>query len=473
VLVFSIAFAVGCAVAFGAVAEPAGSDVFTTPREALLREKPSLESRFVGKVPPGSRFALVESRDSFLKVEGSGLPSGWIVREATVVFPPDAASTKEMVVVGRAFGRNDSNRRLAAALLERASERLREAKTPDPEVEVLLGETAERLAAAGGKLPKEFAIIEKNGSSESHAVYSGAAFQRAIEMLAKDESPEHAALRERAMAGLLRAQYPQPSASLPGLMGETAAWLQLIETAQDPSVVHAVSERTGSAALGLGRYLLALGKLDDLGKLEERVRAAATRVTGISPEAFDGRRLTARAAVLRAMRGNGALAFPQEAKAVVGAKERAVKIEGKLGALHLAVETRVGGTHDVEIRKAAIPILPVPGSLRISPDGRSVAWVEVAGPSLLVPVVTSLDRDEAAREVAFLSSGRPLRDRGLVHVVSLLSGFSRDGQRLGLAIDAWNETPGPGPRYSVVSVATGELLFETSKDMTGFQRLLQ
>jgi hypothetical protein len=203
------------------------------------------------------------------------------------------------------------------------------------------------------------------------------------------------------------------------------------------------------------------------------VRSAATRVTGISPETSDGRRLSARAAVLRAMRGNGALAFPQEAKAVVGAKERAVKIEGKLGALHLAVETRVGGTHDVEIRKAAIPILPVPGSLRVSPDGRSVAWVEVAGPSLLVPVVTSLDRDEAAREVAFLSSGRPLRDRGLANVVSLLSGFSRDGQRLGLAIDAWNETPGPGPRYSVVSVATGELLFETSKDMTGFQRLLQ
>ena len=95
---------------------------------------------------------------------------------------------------------------------------------------------------------------------------------------------------------------------------------------------------------------------------------------------------------------------------------------------------------------------PVPGFLRISPDGRSVAWIEVSAPSRLVPVMTSLDRDEPAREIAFLSTGRPLRDRELTHVVSSLSGFSKDGQRLGLVIEAWNQTPGPAPRYSVVSV---------------------
>ena len=87
--------------------------------------------------------------------------------------------------------------------------------------------------------------------------------------------------------------------------------------------------------------------------------------------------------------------------------------------------------------------------------------------------MTSLDRDEPAREIAFLSSGRPMRDRALAHVVAALSGFSKDGQRLGLSIEAWNDTPGPAPRYSVVSVATGELLFETSKDMKSFERLLQ
>jgi len=118
-------------------------------------------------------------------------------------------------------------------------------------------------------------------------------------------------------------------------------------------------------------------------------------------------------------------------------------------------------------------VLPVPGSLKISPDGKSVAWVEVTGPASLLPVITSLDRDEPAREVAFLSSGRPMRDRALAHVVSSVSGFSQDGQRLGLSIEAWNETRGPSPRYSVVSVATGELLFETSKDMRGYRRLLQ
>jgi len=85
----------------------------------------------------------------------------------------------------------------------------------------------------------------------------------------------------------------------------------------------------------------------------------------------------------------------------------------------------------------------------------------------------TLEKDEPAREVAFLSGGRPLRDQALAHVICSLSGFSKDGQRLGLAIDAWNTTPGPAPRYSVVSVVTGQLLFETSSDTRSFQRLLQ
>ena len=122
---------------------------------------------------------------------------------------------------------------------------------------------------------------------------------------------------------------------------------------------------------------------------------------------------------------------------------------------------------------AAVPILPVPGSLRISPDGKSAAWVEVVGPTTLMPVTASLAKDEPAREVAFLSDGRPLRDRSLAHVVGAISGYSADGTRLGLSISAWNDTPGPSPRFTVVSVATGELLFETSKDMRAFQRLLQ
>lgn len=97
----------------------------------------------------------------------------------------------------------------------------------------------------------------------------------------------------------------------------------------------------------------------------------------------------------------------------------------------------------------------------------------MTGPTTLLPVIASLTRDEPAREIAFLADGRPLRDRSLLHVIGSISGYSSDGARLGLSIDAWNETPGPSPRYSIVSVSTGELLFETSKDMRAFKRLLR
>lgn len=468
-LLLSLGIAVACAVALGEDGlEPPGSDVFTSPREALLREKPSAQGRIVNRLPQGSRLTLTEARASYLKVTG-----GWIAREVVVVFAPDAAATRELVTVGRALAKTDAQRRLAAALLLRASERLREAGAPDPEVEVLLGETAEGLAAAGGPFPPEAGIVEKTGPEGTRVFYGGIAFQRAVALLAKDTGAACVRLRERALAGALRAQYPERSATLPTLIQESAAWLSLAETAEDPSVLRSAAERAGASSLALGRYLLALGRTDELSKLQERVRFTGARVQTLVPGGLDGRRLGSRGAILRAMGGNATPSFPQEAKVSGAVRDRLVRIDGKLGALQLIVETHVGATHDVSVRKAAVPILPVPGSLRISPDGKSVAWVEVAGPSLLVPVMTSLDRDEPAREVAFLSNGRPLRDRTLAHCVASLSGFSRDGQRLGLAIDAWNDTPGPAPRYSVVSVATGELLFETSKDVKSFQRLLQ
>jgi hypothetical protein len=153
--------------------------------------------------------------------------------------------------------------------------------------------------------------------------------------------------------------------------------------------------------------------------------------------------------------------------------ERIVRIDGKLGALTLAVQSGVGSAKELPRRTVAVPVLPVPGSLHVSPDGKSAAWIEVAGPSTLMPVIASLTKDEPAREIAFLSDGRPLRDRSLSHVVGAISGYSADGTRLGLSISAWNDTPGPAPRLTVVSAATGELLFETSKDMRAFQRLLQ
>jgi hypothetical protein len=470
-ILMSLGFAIACSIALGEEgAEPAGSDVFTSPREALLREKPSPTARVVRRLPQGTRLNLVEARPAYLRVDG-----GWISREVVVVFAPDAAATRELVTVGRTLAKTDAQRRLAAALLQRASDRMRDAKASDPEVELLLGETAESLAATGGPFPPELGpqMVEKDGSSGPRAFYGGAAFERALELLGKDSSPACARLRERATAGLLRTRFPERSTNLATLTQESAAWLTLTETAEDPGVLRSAAERAGTSSLALGRYLLALGKADEITRLQERVRFAGARVQTFVPGGTEGRRLNSRGVILRAMCGNGTATFPQEARIAGPVRDRIARIEGKLGALQLVVETHVGNTKDVAVRKAAVPILPVPGSLRIAPDGKSVAWVEVVGPSLLVPVITSLDRDEPAREIAFLSDGRPLRDRALAHCMASLAGFSKDGQRLGMEIEAWNDTPGPAPRYSVVSVATGELLFETSKDMKSFERLLQ
>jgi hypothetical protein len=473
-LILSMGIAGACTYAAAETGSTAsGSDAFTTPREALLREKPSRDSKVVAKLPQGTRLSVVESREKYLRVEGKGLPPAWIAREVVVVFGRDAEATRELVVIGRAFSENDTHRLLAACLLDRAASRLREAKTPDPEVEVLLGETAEALAATGGPFRTDLGLGEQTDATGTRGFYDGSAFKRAAELLGSDTSPERRSVRERAQAGLLRGQFRERPNSLAGLLQESNAWLSLLETAEEPSVLRSAADRVGEASLGIGRYLLALGKLEELSKLESRVRAAGARVQGFSPDTPDGRRLLSRAAILYAMRGDGSSSFPQEVRIGSGGRERVIRIDGKLGALSLTVETRAGATRDVFTRKAAVPILPAPGSLRISPDGRSVAWIEVAGPSQLVPVMTSLERDEPAREVAFLSSGRPLRDRALAHVVGSLAGFSKDGQRLGLSIEAWNSTPGPSPRYSVVSVATGELLFETSTDMKSFRRLLQ
>lgn len=454
-------------------AEPPGCDVFTTPREALLREKPSASARILSRLPQGTRLTLSEVGEQFLRVQAAGLPRGWVSRGVVIVFRPDAASTKDLAAVGKTFAANDGNRKLAAALLERAATRLREAKTPDPETEVLAGETAEAAAVSGGPFPAGLAIIEKTEPSGTRAAYSGAAFERALALIGKDTSRESLSLRERALAGRLRSRYPTVSTSLPALAEETQAWLALAETVENTDVLRQAAERAGVASLALGRSLLALGRTQDLADVSRRLSSAGARTRALMPDGREGRRLAARAGLLAAMRGTGTPSFPQEVRLVLGPKEKIVRIAGKLGALQLSVETTVGGTREIQARRVATPLLPVPGSLRVSPDGKSAAWIEVIGPAALVPVMTSLERDEPAREIAFVSGGRPLRDQALAHVVSTLSGFSKDGQRLGLSIDAWNDAPGPAPRYSVVSVATGELLFETSRDLKSFERLLR
>jgi len=460
-----------------------GADLFVMPREAVLREKPKGSARVVGTLPAGTRLKLVAAGERYLQVEVPNPPqpggpaAGYVAREVTAVFAEGAEGTRDLVTVGRTLARTHTYRRLAAAFLLRASERLKEANTPDPAVEVLLGETAEALATVEGvaSYPAGLAITTRPDlpGGAFRRFYRGDAFERALELTKGQSSGDLSGLRDRATAGLLRARYPMTSISLSGLWQETAAWLQVVESASDPAALASAAERLGAASLVLARYLLAAEKLDQIGTLETRIGPAGGRVAALLPNTTHGRKLISRSAILHAMRGDGTRSFPQEARVRVGPVERIVRIDGKLGALTLTSRTSVGSTAELPRRSVAIPVLPVPGSLRVSPDGKTAAWIEVVGPSTLMPVIASLTKDEPAREIAFLSDGRPLRDRSLAHVVGAISGYSADGTRLGLSISAWNDTPGPAPRLTVVSVATGELLFETSKDMKAFQRLLQ
>jgi hypothetical protein len=460
-----------------------GADLFVMPREAVLREKPKGSARVVGTLPAGTRLKLVAAGERYLQVEVPNPPqpggpaAGYVAREVTAVFPAGAEGTRDLVTVGRTLARTDTYRRLAAAFLLRASERLKEANTPDPAVEVLLGETAEALATVEGvaSYPTGLAITTRPDlpGGAFRRFYRGDAFERALELTKGQSSGDLSGLRDRATAGLLRARYPMTSISLSGLWQETAAWLQVVESASDPAALASAAERLGAASLVLARYLLAAEKLDQIGTLETRIGPAGGRVAALLPNKTHGRKLISRSAILHAMRGDGTRSFPQEARVRVGPVERIVRIDGKLGALTLTVQSGVGSAKELPRRTVAVPVLPVPGSLHVSPDGKSAAWIEVTGPSSLMPVIASLTKDEPARAIAFLSDGRPLRDRSLAHVVGAISGYSADGTRLGLSISAWNDTPGPAPRLTVVSVATGELLFETSKDMKAFQRLLQ
>jgi hypothetical protein len=461
--------------------EPPGADLFVMPREAVVREKPRSNARTLGVLPAGTRLKLVTAGERYLQIDVPNPPTGapaagYVAREVTAVFPDGAEGTRDLVTVGRTFARTETYRRLAAAFLLRATERLREAGTPDPSVELLLGETAESLAnVEGSSYPAGLAITTRPdlpGGAFRH-FYRGDAFEHVLELTKAQSSGDLSGLRDRATAGLLRARYPMTSITLPGLWQETAAWLQLVESSSDPAVLASAGERLGDSSLVLGRYLLAAEKLDPIATLETRIRPAGGRLVALLANKTHGRKLISRAAILHAMRGNDTHSFPQEARVRVGATERIVRIEGKLGALTLSSRTAVGSTEELPRRAAAIPVLPVPGSLRLSPDGKSAAWIEVTGPTTLMPVIASLTKDEPAREIAFLADGRPLRDRSLAHVVGAISGYSTDGARLGLSISAWNDTPGPAPRFTVVSVATGELLFETSKDVRAFERLLQ
>jgi hypothetical protein len=117
------------------------------------------------------------------------------------------------------------------------------------------------------------------------------------------------------------------------------------------------------------------------------------------------------------------------------------------------------------------PILPVPGSLRLAPDGRTASWLEVAGPTRIVPAIVALDGDAVPfADTALLAGGRLARDRSRRHVLSSRAGYDATGQRLAFAVRAWDETPPQEARIAVLSVRTGQLLLEASTSTPGRAR---
>jgi hypothetical protein len=465
------------------------TDVFVMPREAAIYERSSEKTGVVAVVSGGERLRETAISGRFLRVNrvldaeaGTDAASGFILRDAVSVFPAGPRGTSELAAAGAALAGTSTHRTVGVAMLERASERLREEGTPDAAVEIRLGESAEALARQNGRwppgVPRTFRTCAATHGAAGTAgagrcaTYSGDAFTRALALANAPNVQGLEWVRDRATAGLLRAKYPDTADTLTLLWQETADWLGLAETARDRDALEASTERLGASGLALGRYLLATGRLEQLDALRLRIISAAQKATSAAPGSRCGERLSGRAVILQAMRGDGSRPFPQEARSRIAGVENVVRVEGALGSLTLATRREGQGAPTPWASVPATPVLPVPGSLRVSRDGRYAAWIEVAGPARLVPVIARLDPPEPAREVALLSSGRPLRDRSREHVVAWLDDFSDDGTRFGFSILAWDEKPGPSVRRFVVSSTDARILFETSKQK-GYRKAVE
>ena len=169
------------------------TDVFVMPREAVLRERPSANARIVGIVAAGDRLQETAIAGAFLRVERPGTVdgaaesarSGFLSRDAASVFPAGPRGTADLASAGAALAATAAIRTLGVAMLERATRRLREQGTPDPALEVLLGESAEALLRQNGRWPSDVPRTFRpcrTGAGGRCAVYSGEAFTRALEL---------------------------------------------------------------------------------------------------------------------------------------------------------------------------------------------------------------------------------------------------------------------------------------------------
>jgi hypothetical protein len=421
---------------------PEESDVFVTASAVALRDGASLASKVVARLEPGVHGTLIERRAGFLRVRVAtdAGQEGWLSRDLAAVFPAGPQGSADLAAAGRFLAADPARRGLALALLARGAVRLSEAGMPDAATEICLGETAEARGEPG----------------------AAEAFERARSLLERPAGAERRSpLLSRADAGLLRARFPKTGTGLAALLRESEAWLELVEAAGDGEVTALAADRAGAAALELGRLLLAAGRLEELGGLARRLDESVSRMLP------DGRgdaapRLAGRAALLRSMRGSGGPAFPQEVSYGLGPRPMAFRIQGDLGQLELVVSPAAGGP----ARRLAQPVLPVPGSLRVSSDGRCAAWLEVSAPSTIAPFVACRDGAPVA-DALHLAGGRPLRDRKRRHTVTALLGFSGDGSKLGLAVAAWDDQPPERSRLTVLQASSAEVLLDAASTPAG------
>lgn len=343
------------------------------------------------------------------------------------LFAPGPEGSRNLVVVGRYLAADGERLRLAATFLARGAARLRASGTPDPGAEVLLGETAERLASRPAAPPEGVAVAVRFDAAlgRNVRVYDGAAFLRALEDVPAGAEGPLLEVRERALAGALRARFAVPGATLIGKWEETAAWLAFAESVATPAVAEGVSRRLARAAPALARLLLAAGKTDELSALDRRLTDASVRLEALEPDPAKARRLRAAARAVRRLKGDGTPPFPQEVRLTPGPGgpgAAVVRIEGEIGRLVLVVASRADAPPGAPSRRVLhAPLLPVPGSLAVTAHRRAVTWLEAEAPTRLARVAVALDgsgpvavtdRDTRGGSSSRRTPSRPPRRRG-------------------------------------------------------------
>jgi hypothetical protein len=452
------------------------AEVVVNVRTALLREKPEAGADVVAKLPLGAHLTLAGASGPYYEVEVPADSSGgnakedpstaYLARQTASSFGAGHDGSQDMIAAGRALANNPSYRPIAVAFLLRGAERLRQEGAEDAEVEVELGEQAEALASSGGPFPEglEVTKLDAPEGEKVRYVYSGAAFTQALAASEKG-GDSLAGVRDRARVGILRAKFSGNGQTTESLAARSDAWLEALSGLHETRAIESAADRAGAAVLPLARELLSADKIEDLSALDGRVERAVEQVSTALPGDIGAEEFASRAALVKAMRGDGSAPVPQSAKTNVGGQDVAVSIESAADQLQLIVTRGSGDAASRTVREGVTPVLPVPGSLRIAPDGRSAAWLEVRSQSVIWGKLVSLDGEGPARDLNAVGAARPWPN-----LLTTLAGFSKNGERLGFAVKGWRQTQPKSAHLFVVSSPEGILLFETRGTAAGRER---